>query len=608
MTGSGAELEPWVALAVAVAVVIGVFRLVLWQRAAPNDAKSPRWRLALLILLQLAAGGLLFLMLFPPSVTTRIGTIVVATEGAPSSIALAAGEVLVALPEAGTIEGAARVPDLATALRRHPSAAQLRIEGEGLVPRDQSPVGLPVDFDPPPRPRGLIDLALPDLVAPGAIFSVGGQVGTLANGVVELVDPANAVVDRETVTRGQRFVLSADTRTPGLALFAVRLRDASGALMEQVAVPVETVAQPQPRVLVLAGAPGAETKYLARWAEDAGIDLDVDIDLGAGVRVGAPVPITAAALADTDLVVIDDRRWATLSSGQRAALATAASGGLGVLLRPTGPLPESTRRSWAALGISVSGGDDSRPLRLGATAALPRPDVSADTGAPVTPDAEPKAETLPELARRNLAHEGPSAISFLRDADGIALASWRARGRGRIGLWTVTDSYALVLTGRPDRYGEMWSELFSALARPDDGGRLRQDGFARAGQRVVLCGVSGEANVMDPGGHQKALLVDPSAGDRACAAYWPERGGWHLARDGRTRETAIYVHPGDAAPSLIKATNREATLALAALPTGPRSGVEAPRVPGSSWPWFAALIAVLTSLWWLERNRRPSRT
>lgn len=602
MIGSGPDLKLWVALAIVLAIAMGVIRLVHWQRGAPTEARAPRWRLALLIALQLAAGGLLYMMLFPPSVATRTGTIVVATRGAPSALALTAGEVLVALPEAGAIDGAARMPDVATALRRHSSAARIRIEGEGLVPRDQSPVGLPIDFDPPPRPRGLIDLASPGPVAPGSIFSVGGQVGTLPSGIVELVDPANAVVDRATVTRGQRFVLSGDTRTPGLALFAVRLRAASGALIEQVAVPVETLVQPQPRVLVLAGAPGAETKFLARWAQDAGIDLDEDIDLGAGVRVGDAAPITAAALGDTDLVVIDDRRWATLGTGQRAALTTAVNGGLGLLLRPTGPLSQSTRRSWAALGVSVSGGDDSRPLRLGATDTLPAPD------APIDADTESTADALPELARRDLAHEGPGAISFLRDAEGNALASWRARGRGRIGLWTVTDSYALVLTGRRDRYGEMWSELFSVLARPDDGGRLRVDGFARAGQRVALCGVVGEGEVTDPAGTRRALPVDPAAGDQACAAYWPERSGWHLARDGQDRETAFYVHPTDAGPSLITAANREATLALAALPSAPRAGVEPPRVPGSPWPWFAALIAALASLWWLERNRGPMKT
>ncbi len=593
----GAALDPrsWATILIALAVFSGVIRLLLWQRAAPVEARSPRWRLAALISLQLVAGVLLYLILFPPSVATRVGTLIVATAGSPKTIVEAQGDVLVTLPEAGVVAGAERVPDLATALRRHPGAARLRIEGQGLPLRDQAPATIPIDFTPPPPPAGLVELAPPAPVAPGGAFSVGGRIGALAAGTVELVDPAELVVDRARVLPGQRFVLSATARTPGLALFGLRLRDVAGALVEHIDVPVETRPQTQPRVLVIAGAPGAETKYLRRWAQDAGIALTVQIDIGGGVQLGdAPVALSRAALRDIDLVVIDDRAWETLGAGARAALAGATDEGLGLLLRPTGPLSAATRRDWAGLGVSLTGGADSLPLRL--DAAPPVPQAAADTPAPADPD-------LPELARRDLGHEGPGAVSLLRDADGLALASWRARGRGRVGVWTVTDTYALVLTGRPDRYGEMWSELFSALARAGDDSRLRVDELGRTGVRLALCGVIGEGSVVAPDGGSRSLRVDPATGDLACAAYWPGLAGWHLARDGQGRETAFYVHPTDAAPSLMIAANRQATLALTTTPTG-RSAAAPPRAPGSPWPWFAALLVALALLWWLERNRR----
>ena len=597
MTGAVVDPRTWATVLIVLAVAGGVIRLLLWQRAAPVEARAPGWRLAALIGLQLIAGALLHLVLFPPSVATPAGTMIVATAGTPGPIAQAPGDVLVALPEAGAIAGASRVPDLATALRRHPGAARLRIEGHGLPPRDQAPVAIPLDFAPPPPPPGLIELAPPGPVAPGAVFSLGGRIGALGAGSVELVDPAEVVVDRARVVAGQHFVLSATTRTPGLALFDLRLRDAAGSVVEQIAVPVETRAQTQPRVLVIAGAPGAETKYLRRWAQDAGIALSVQIDVGGGVQLGdAPVPLTRVTLRDIDLVVIDDRAWETLGAGPRAALAGATDEGLGLLLRPTGPLSAATRRDWAGLGVPLTGGADSRPLRLDAEPPVPPFDANAPA---------PAATHLPELARRDLGHEGPGSVSLLRDADGLALASWRARGRGRVGVWTVTDSYALVLTGRADRYGEMWSELFSALARAGDDRRLRRDGLGRAGVRLALCGVIGEATVVAPDGAARGLLVDPATGDQACAAYWPGLAGWHLARDGQGRETAFYVHPADAAPSLSLAAGREATLALAATPTA-RTGPSPPRAPGSPWPWFAALLMVFALLWWLERNRRTS--
>jgi hypothetical protein len=192
---------------------------------------------------------------------------------------------------------------------------------------------------------------------------------------------------------------------------------------------------------------------------------------------------------------------------------------------------------------------------------------------------------------------------MVRDGEGVALAAWRGRGRGRIGVWTVTDSYALVLTGRADRYGEMWSDLFSALARAGDNSRAEVDGLPRVGARSALCRLNGTATVLAPDGRSRTLQVDPATGDRACAAFWPERSGWHLIRDGEGRETPFYAHPADAAPSLIASANREATLALAASGRSDGGAASTSRAPGSPWPWFIGLLVAAAALWWFERQR-----
>jgi hypothetical protein len=589
----------WTAVTIAVAVVLGIVRLILWQRSA-GSAGAPRWRLVTLVGLQVIAGGLLWLTLHPPVSTIRTGTMIVATGGSPATIATEPGDILIALPEAGPVTDATRVPDLATALRRYPAPARIRIIGQGLTPRDQSPLPVPVAFSAPPLPRGLIDFALPEPTAPGATFIVGGQVGTLPAGIVELVDPADVVVDRARITSGERFALMAAARAPGLALFDLRLRDPSGAVIERIAIPIETLATTPSRVLVLAGAPSAETKYLKRWAEESGVVLTLDIDVGGGIQLGdAPVPLNAATLDKFDLLVLDDRRWESLAGGQRAALAAAVSNGMGLLLRSTGPLSAGTRRDWAGLGLNLSGGDDAVPLRLAPTGQTAAPDDTA----PVEPTDE--AEAPPELARRDLTVTGSGAIALLRDAGGVPLASWRARGRGRVGVWTVTDSYALVLTGRPDRYGEMWSALFSEIGRAGKDSRAELTGVPRVGTRVALCHLLGQPRVLSQDGRVHSLRIDPNAGDRACAAYWPDQAGWHVARDDQRRETPFYVHPIEDAPSLEAANRRSATLALVGLTPASAMSGSISRSPGSPWPWFCGLLLVLAGLWWIERNRDP---
>lgn len=593
MIGEGFDPRPWAIAVIGLGVLVGIVRLLLWQRSAPVAERSTHLRLGLLAGLQMAAGLLLFLSLFPPSNSIRAGALFVATADTRPPADLQPGDVLVALPEAGRIEGAVRVPDLATALRRYPDASGIRILGQGLPPRDQDSAPQDLIYEPPAAPRGLIDIALPRPVAAGAGFAVGGQVGSLPRGAIELVDPAGAVVSRKPVAAGTRFIVTGSARTPGLSLFTLRLRAGGGEVLETLLVPVQTRSDSQPRIRVLTGAPGAETKFLRRWAGDAGIDLAVDIDVGAGVQLGdGRMPLTLASLAEVDLVVIDDRRWESLATGEREVLTAAVSGGLGLLLRPTGTLSPTSRREWAALGLPLSGPDEGVATQLEAEAAAGQTDARTRVA-------------LPELTRRDLADPGSDAVSLLKSPDGTALASWRARGRGRVGVWTITDSYALILTGEERRYADLWSLLFSTLARASDDGQVQLDSPVLTGQRTRLCGIDGTATILAPDGTRRTLLIDPVAGDEDCSAYWPTEDGWHVVQDGQGRETPFFAQSAKSAPSLAAWTTRQSTLALArtdgSTPNNSTTGS-----PGSSWPWFAGLLVCVALLWWLER-RRPVR-
>jgi hypothetical protein len=589
----------WLLVAIAIGTVVALVRLALWWRAAPVAAREPTWRFPALVALNIAAAALLYLTLAPPDVGLRSGRLVALTAGASADPAQEAGDILVTLPEGPQDGPAERVPDLATALRRHPEVRTVQILGEGLTGRDQGAIDRPLDYVAPPAPpRGLTALSLPRPVAPGSAFVVSGGVGAVTSGTVELVDPADTVVARTPVTSGGRFALSGAARAAGLALFELRVKDAQGEVIERIEVPVEVRDQPAPRVQVLAGAPGPETRFLRRWAEEAGIDLSVQLSLGAGVTLtAAPAPVTADSLSEIDLLVIDERRWETLSAGERGAVRAAVAGGMGLLLRPTGPLSDATRRDWAALGASLSGGENTRPLIL----------EGAEPGSPPAPSsaggANEDTTAALELTRRDFRHGGADAVTLLTDADGVALATWRPYAGGRVGVWVVADSYGLVLTGQGDRYGELWSRMFGTLGRPEgeDGAALR--GVARAGERATLCGVIEGSQVIAPDGRRTTPVVDPRAGPGPCAAFWPTLSGWHTVSTGDRGESVVYVHPAEATPSLIAAERRQATSDLAASLRATEAGSGSREGPGSPWPWFLGLIVILGGLWWLERQR-----
>jgi hypothetical protein len=558
----------------ALAVVFAWFRLMRWQIGSPPEARSPAWRLALLIVAQPLAAVLLYLTLAPPPVRTAVGTLVVVTRGASARPAFS-GDLVVSLPEAPALASAERVPDLGTALRRYPGTDRIRIVGEGLPPRDLDAArGLRVDFEPGSATRGIVHLAPPAPHAPGSVFPVSGRVAGHDGGSVELLDPAGIRVDRQPLRRGGSFALRGTTRAPGTALFELRVRAPNDRIVERANVPVVAVDAPAPRLLLLAGAPGPETKFLRRWATDAGIDLHVQLAVGGGLEVGdTPIALGRSTLDRVDLAILDERAWAGLGSGERAALIDATRSGLGLLLRVTGPVSEATSRQWRKLGFAVTGGGEVATMPLSTTSA----------------------ENEMALTRRVVRVAAPDAADLPNPTVG-AIAPWRAHGQGRVALWPLTDTYALSLSGRPADHAELWSETVATLARARPAGVPRIDTLPRAGERLALCGLPADASIEAPDGDRTRLVIEPPA---ACAAYWPERAGWHRVQPAAA---PFYVQPATALPGVRATEARGATLQLASEPG--RAMADRPNEqPGASWPWFIAWLAVSAGIWGLERAR-----
>jgi hypothetical protein len=582
-------------LALAAIALTACIRLMLWWRAAPAAERAAPWRLAALLAAQPLLAALLYLSLFPPRTPgTGTGTLTVATRDASRRLAVASARLIV-LPEAPAGLGGEAAPDLATALRRHPEVGRLRVLGQGLELRDRDAVqGRTIVFDPAPTPSGLAELYSPAVAPPGDSFAVAGRINGLSGGAVELLDPSGQAVDSKSIPASGEFTLTGVARAPGAALFAVRLRG-TGHAVETVDLPVWIAPTSAPKVLLLAGAPGPEIKALRRWAADSGLPLQSVVTVGGGLELGDPRPsLNASTLSHLDLVVVDERSWAGLSLGDKAALAAAVRQGLGLLLRVTGPAPSGVRDSWRALGLPLADGEIAITTRL------------APGGPPTT--SKPDDIPVPDLTQRQVDTPAPGSTPLLRDAAGAVLARWRPEGLGRLGVWSVTDSAGLVTAGFSQRYGDLWATLVATLARPAPAAMaVTIESAPREGRRVSLCGLKGEAQVQEPSGAWTRLLVDPLTGSAGCAGYWPAGPGWRILRltvPGETspQEQGFYIRPAAQALALEAQDDRNATSALAARPAPPSPVVGATSEATSSpWPWFLAWLLLAAALWRFER-------
>jgi hypothetical protein len=557
----------------------GRYLLSVWQTGKSQRPKA--WRVLAILFLQIASGALLYFVLFPPPTLTSAERLVILTAHANLADAKISGRVL-ALPEAPEIN-AEPVPDLATALRRYPGVTNLQIIGDGLTPRDQEAVdGLSTEFSPSVLPAGLLELTLPEKISSGARWSLQGRINRLTHARVELLDPGNAIVDGAQTDADGNFVLADTARTAGLAMYQLRILDEQKKVLETVKLPLNIVQDQALKVLSLSGGPNPELKYLRRWAMDAGVELQSQTNLSPGVQMSnAAITINSANLRELDLLILDERAWATMNRSGKQALTDALRNGMGVLLRITGPLSANDRNELKTLGFLVSDANIVQGIQLHSTT---------------------DKKTQATLTRRPLRVSSRDAVTLLHDDANNPLALWRAEGRGRIGLIWLTDSYKFVLSGDSSRHGQIWRDAVSSLARTRSGNMpYLRDGNSRINERIVVCHISPKTYVQEADAEIAYLISEHTGTNKNCAAYWPRRSGWHVVITDN-QSLPFYVRDSDEAPGLKANAILEATQLLTAK-NSPRTNGRRIPAAGSAWPWFLGWLLLTSLLWLLERSK-----
>jgi len=559
-------------------ITLGVLALAALGILA-HTALYRRWR-RIEPWLSLLALALLTLCLRPPGSQSPVTALTLITPGAvPEDLALARYPPML-LPDSLPVDRLQTTPDLATLRRRDSALRTLQILGDGLPARDQDAArGLTLTFAPRPV-AGVIKLDSERSAGVGRRWAVSGTVGGKIDHL-QLLDPSGQVVDSTKPDTEAHFTLAAVIRGAGPVRFSVRAFGRDGQVLDTISQPLVGVpSPPQPSLLILAATPDPDLKYLRRWATDAGLQLRSRIGLSRDLAMTEGDPqIDTASLASTDLLIADERSWAALSDSERQSLVDAVDQGMGLLFRVTGKPDATVASQWLALGLPpLSSNDAEAPVEIGLSQATRWPQA-------------------PILHATGGSWSAPAnAVPLLTADDGRTLAIAVPHGAGRIGLWTLLDSWRLRTAGRPDAHASLWADTLGAISRPrpaNDPSVATVD-VATVMQRHPLCGLSAGATLNDPDAHPIELRVD----EAGCAAWWPAVSGWYALQAGQTSRT-LYVRDASDGAALRAHQRQQATGALADAMPGSSQPVP---VPWPRWPLFLLWLLCVTVLWWRERQ------
>jgi hypothetical protein len=286
-------------------------------------------------------------------------------------------------------------------------------------------------------------------------------------------------------------------------------------------------------VLIAAGPPGPESRFVARALEETGVVVELRQPLGRGLTAGAApesLPADATELAEYDVVIV--LHGARLDAGRRAALERYVSEhGGGVLIGARDPLLE----------------------RLGlATGAQPDPrSITADDMRWSLP---PELVRLPPVTGSSAAEPltaAPDALVAAAAGDGAALLVMRGVGHGRAAALGLRETWRWRVAGAAgDEHREFWRAVVDWLAPPATDLRIdAPDPVSAAGLPVTIDvearGALPPLRLRHPDGTLETLAPAPGGGPRhARLTFLPtDTGVYTLIAEHGAAEAAVRVAP-----------------------------------------------------------------
>lgn len=503
--------------------------------------KSRHWFVARLIFTSLALFSLLLAILQPTRfVESPPGAAVLLTNDASASVldSLQKAYPRIALFQLGHERAnAIPIPDLTYLGRNYPAIRQLFIVGNGLNTSDLQSLGnYRVTFFLNPEPKGITDLNYTERLPAGKTFRVNGVFNHQDRSIQRLVleSPAgnNTVLTMEEV-RKYPFELAFQSKEAGRYLFKFRLEGEERQILSEQVLPVEITASSKPAILILNAAPAFETNYLKNWLADVGYPVAVRSTISRDkfrsefhnrpeINLES---LNLNKLQEFDLILLSTYTLDNLSQGERNLLRQAVDSGLGLCLLAEKPFPPNL---------------------------LSRSDQQYFLNFPLQSGSKTWAfnDGL-DLVKIPLQIGEELGLNTIVKGDAYeTIAAYRLKGKGRVALNLVNNTYELLLEGQNQGYQQFWTPILEQTARqeqektkiqileapvllPDE--PLTIQLFTTQNKPTLQ--VRSPDSLISP----VFFRQHPFDWEQWQATYWPRESGWYELRGAGSEGRAAYV-------------------------------------------------------------------
>ena len=262
-------------------------------------------------------------------------------------------------------------------------------------------------------------------------------------------------------------------------------------------------------IIFISDYPTFEVRYLKNFLASKGHRLSIRNQVSRGLykfefanRPAANFQsLTPALLNETDLIVIDERSWHTLSVTEQKNLQAAINDGLGVILMPEAN--PGKHRSYLIPFTSTQQKDTTR-VSLGRAGSF----------------------RLPALTL-----EATQANALLTGSDGRVVNGYVHSGTGKVGYQLLHETYQIGLQGKSEAYSALWVPLLEKCARTQKNDfKLKiTSAFPRYENEPVTFEIisSGEQPVLKVDNIDLPLAEDVYIDDLWHGTTWLEGNSWH---------------------------------------------------------------------------------